>query len=219
MFVKTDKENNIISYPYSLEKFKQDNKTASLPKTLTNSYLARQLVFPVYNAPTPEYDKLTQFLIKEKQPYKDATDGQWKIGWVVVDMTPEQQESAVEIHRRTLKLEINKERDTRISGGFEWNGHVFQSDSTSYENIMSVANSATAAILTGTDQDDVNWTGEETPFTWIAKNNTFVEMSPKAVIEFARAATLHKSSHFLAARNLKNMEIIPEDYTDDKWWK
>lgn len=218
MFVKTNNKNEIISYPYSLEDFKKENKTNSLPKTLNNLYLEKHYVFPVIDAPKPEHDSIKQLLIRDTAPFKDV-DEKWKIGWVVIDRTPEQIESIIEINKRKLNDLINKERDRRISGGFKWNGHNFQSDSKSYDNIMGASSSAIAAIVTGKNPDDVYWADPEIPFTWLTLDNSFVEMSPKNVIEFNKAAIDHKSKHFIAARTLKNMEIIPEDFTDDKWWQ
>ena len=38
------------------------------------------------------------------------------------------------------------------------------------------------------------------------------------VIELGKAASAHRSAHTFAGSDLKAMDIIPGDYTDDKWW-
>ena len=218
MFVKTDNQNNIITYPYNLDMYRAENRNVSLPKYLNNRFLATQNVYPVYEATKPEYDEINQNIRKDlENPYLD-TDGVWRYGWIITDKSAEQIQQEFEIRTKKLKEQINQERDRRIALGFKWNENTFQSDKESYDNIMGAGASATAAVLMGTDPDNVYWADPDTPFTWLSMENKFVQMTPKDLIEFGQTAMNHKSKHIFAARTLKNMDVIPEDFADDKWW-
>ncbi len=117
-----------------------------------------------------------------------------------------------------LKRGVDAERDRRISAGFTWNGKTFQSDEDSRENITGAATSATAYIVMGGSPDEVYWDSPDTPFYWLATDNSLVQMTPVQVIEFGNAAKAHKKSTIFAARALKDMATIPADYADDKYW-
>lgn len=216
MFVKTDEENNVLIYPYTIEMFRSEHRNKSLPKFLNNDFLSRFNVYPVQDDTKPDHDSITQYLYR-KQSLTLTVDG-WKIGWEIRQKPEERIQTEQVQHVQKLKEQINQERDRRIVKGFVWNGYTFQSDKESYDNIMGAGASATASILMGADPNDIYWADTEMSFTWLSNENVFVEMAPKDVIEFGQVAMNHKSKHFFAGRTLKNMEVIPEDFADDKWW-
>lgn len=116
------------------------------------------------------------------------------------------------------KEQVNQERNKRVNAGFTWNGKEFQSDSNSRENISGAATSATAYIVNGGSPDEIYWQSPDTPFIWLATDNTSVQMTPVEVIDFGNTALAHKKAHIFAARTLKDMVTIPTDYTADKYW-
>lgn len=99
---------------------------------------------------------------------------------------------------------VDVERDRRIDGGFEFEGVRYQSRPTDRENI---AGAALIALV-----DPTYNTG------WIAADNRVVEMDATTLLRFGRAAADHKQGLIFAARQLKDMQPIPQDYCDDQWW-
>lgn len=43
-------------------------------------------------------------------------------------------------------------------------------------------------------------------------------MDAQTVVAFGKAAAERKQTLIFAARQLKDMQSIPADFTDDKWW-
>lgn len=62
------------------------------------------------------------------------------------------------------------------------------------------------------------WHGGDTDFTWIAEDNSLVPMDAQTMFAFGQAAMAHKQALIFAARALKDMPEIPEDFRDDKYW-
>ena len=112
MFVKTDNANRIVKYPYDLETFRDENRNTSLPQSLSNRFLERFYVYPVYDAVKPEHNTVTQFVAKKDTPYFE--DSGWKIGWDIVDKTSEQIKAEFEIYKTEFKEKINEARDSAI---------------------------------------------------------------------------------------------------------
>lgn len=118
-----------------------------------------------------------------------------------------------------LTSAITVERDRRIRAGFIFQGHEYQSNDTDRENAAGAAQLAfMAVVMQGAKAGDVNWSSKLKPFGYITSDNTVVLMDAPTVIEFGKTAAAHKEMHIFAARELKNMEQLPEDYQDDKYW-
>lgn len=113
---------------------------------------------------------------------------------------------------------VDAERDRRIDAGLTWQGKLWQSDADSRENINGSYSSALAYLLSGGQPDEVYWSDPNTPLTWLAEDNSLVTMTPAMMIDFGNAALAHKKAHIFAARTIKDMDPIPTDFTDDKWW-
>ena len=115
-------------------------------------------------------------------------------------------------------INVNTERDRRIQDNFMFNGVKFDFDSNSKANISGAAQLAFMSVVSGAQAGDLRWHGGDYDFVWLSKDNTPVPMDAQTVINFGKAAANHESTHVFAARALKNMETIPQDYTDDKYW-
>nr|WP_019365844.1 DUF4376 domain-containing protein [Pseudomonas luteola] len=138
-----------------------------------------------------------------------------QIGWIYdgETFTPPQPE----VYQPTSS-DIDAERDRRIDAGIEFNGKMYQSRSTDRENIAGAAQLAFMAIQEGAQEGDLRWATPEQDYMWIASDNSLVPMDANTVIGLAKAAAAQKQALIFAARNLKDMNPIPADYADDKWW-
>lgn len=107
MFIKTDGQNNIVAYYYSLDNYRAENRNKSLPKFISTEYLATEHVFPVYSTEKPDYSEATQSAIADSNnPYLDE-DGFWKYGWTIIDKT----EDAIEHDTMLKAMQVRRQRD------------------------------------------------------------------------------------------------------------
>lgn len=136
------------------------------------------------------------------------------IEWKIVQKTPEQY---IE-YNEMIKKEITKHRDQLIMQGFFYNGVKFDSRPEDQKRISGAALLAFMAVTAGAQANNYLWHGGSEPFVWIAQDNSVVQMDAFTVIDFAKTAAFHESGHVFAARNLKNMNPIPEDYTNPIYW-
>lgn len=113
---------------------------------------------------------------------------------------------------------VDAERDRRIDVGIEFQGVVFQGRATDRENITGAAQLAFMAVVGGAKAGDLRWSDPDQDFTWIATDNSLVPMDAPTVVEFGKVAAARKQSFIYAGRQLKDMEVIPRDFADDKWW-
>ncbi len=114
--------------------------------------------------------------------------------------------------------DVDGERDRRIDGGVVFQGVMFQSRATDRENIAGAAQLGFMAVVGGAEASDLRWSNPDQDFAWIASDNSLVPMDAQTVVAFGKAAAERKQALIFAARQLKDMESIPADYTDDKWW-
>ena len=120
--------------------------------------------------------------------------------------------------------DVDAERDRRISAGFEFEGVWYQSrlPSTSHAGDWEVfsgkALEALVAIMAGAQPGDLRWSNPAEDFAWIAADNSRVPMDAQTVIELGKAASAHRTAHTFAGSDLKALQPIPADYSDDKWW-
>jgi hypothetical protein len=125
--------------------------------------------------------------------------------WVVTD-------------RVIAKEEVDAERDRRVDAGVTYNGHLFQSRQGDRENITGASQLAMMAIMNGAVKGDYRWANADRDFAWITDDNEIVNLDAFEVFELGRAAATSKQTMIFAARVLKDMEVIPTDFTEDKWW-
>lgn len=138
-------------------------------------------------------------------------DEQWQLD-------DELQADNAEAARKALHAQIDAERDARIDAGVEFQGVKFQSRVTDRENIAGAAQLGFMAIVAGAEVGDLRWSNLTQDFAWIAADNSLAPMDAQTVVQFGKAAAERKQALIFAARQIKDMQPIPSDYTDDKWW-
>lgn len=120
--------------------------------------------------------------------------------------------------------DIDAERDRRIDAGFVFNGVRYQSRLPSpshagdWEVFSGKALEALIAIMAGAQPGNLRWSDPAADFAWIAADNSRVPMDAQTVIELCKAASAHRSRHTFAGSDLKAMQPIPQDFSDDQWW-
>lgn len=115
-------------------------------------------------------------------------------------------------------IDVDLERDRRLASRIEFQDTLFQSRPIDRERITEAAQLAFMAVASGAKPSDLRWLEPEQDFTWIAADNTLVPMDAPTVMAFAKAMAARTQALVLAGRRLKDMDVIPSDYTDDKWW-
>lgn len=160
-----------------------------------------------------ELGDLPEGLTREPRPSADHAwlGEQWELDPVL------QAENAASA-RKLLQADIDAERDRRIDAGVEFEGVLYQSRAGDRENIAGSAQLAFMAIVAGSQTGDLRWADPGADFFWIAADNSRVPMDARTVVEFGRVAALNKKAHIVAGSDLKQMNPIPDDYADDKWW-
>ena len=142
------------------------------------------------------------------------TNGEWYQNWTVRTRTPEE----IAERREYLSSQITRLRDQKIAEGFEFNGVVFDSRPEDQKRISGAGLLAYMAAAQGAQPGDYYWHGGAEPFTWIAQDNTAIQMDAFTVINFGKKAAEHERSHIFAARELKDMAVIPDDYDNPSYW-
>ncbi|MBU0809604.1 MAG: DUF4376 domain-containing protein [Gammaproteobacteria bacterium] len=160
-----------------------------------------------------ELGDLPEGLTREPRPSADhAWAGeQWAIDPVL-------QAANAAKARKLLQADIDAERDRRIDAGVEFAGVTFQSRATDRENIAGAAQLGFMAMVAGAQPGDLRWSNPDQDFAWIATDNSLVPMDAQTVVAFGKAAAERKQTLIFAARQIKDMQSIPADFTDDKWW-
>ncbi|WET12292.1 DUF4376 domain-containing protein [Pseudomonas sp. D3] len=160
------------------------------------------------------------------------TDGQ---GWRVVDgpkpdaddVSKTYPDPAIEVFSTLLPqpnsdvswASVDVERDRRIDIGITFDNVLFQFRSADRENITGAAQLAfMAVILNNAQPGNLRWSNPDVDFDWIAADNSRIPMDAQTVIAFGKAAAQRKDDMIKAGRTLKDMPVIPANYTDDEWW-
>lgn len=114
--------------------------------------------------------------------------------------------------------DVDSERDRRMAT-FTFSGVSYDFDAQSRALIDKARVSATNYIFVhGPQPGNLRWADASVDFGWIAADNTFHTMDAEACVSFGTSAAAWEGRHVLAARALKNMTPIPEDYAAAKWW-
>ncbi|MCL8309008.1 DUF4376 domain-containing protein [Pseudomonas putida] len=113
---------------------------------------------------------------------------------------------------------VDAERDRRIDAGVRFQDVLYQSRATDRENISGAAQLGFMAVVAGAQPGDFRWSDPDEDFQWIAADNSLVSMDAQTVVAFGKAAAERKQGLIFAGRQLKDMNPIPADFTDDKWW-
>lgn len=99
-------------------------------------------------------------------------------------------EDKFEQAKAAKKAEIDQSRDAALAAGFEYEGHVFDSDSKSIQRISAIA---TLSLL------DPTFT---TPY--ITQDNQTITLDALAIAGLGAAAATHEAQHVFKARLLKD---------------
>ena len=113
---------------------------------------------------------------------------------------------------------VNAERDRRVSSGIPFNGKVFDFDQNGKDNITGAATLAKFAMIQGATAGNYRWANPKVDFSWITQDNTMMLLDAPSMSALGDIAAGWTTSHFVAARLIKDMSPIPEDFTDDKYW-
>jgi hypothetical protein len=97
-------------------------------------------------------------------------------------------------------------------------GVKFQARIEDQKRITGASILATIAVMNGAQVGDYRWHGGTSDFVWIADDNSLVIMDAFDIINFGKKAAEWESNHVFAAYALKEMNPIPEDFRDDKYW-
>jgi hypothetical protein len=104
MYVKI-KNNVVEKYPYSIDLLKRDHPQTSFPQNLTQDILAGYGVFKVVEEDRPETDNLS-YAVKRHLP--ELVAGEYRIGWDIVQKTPEQLAQEHEAKKQTMRSVRNE---------------------------------------------------------------------------------------------------------------
>lgn len=115
--------------------------------------------------------------------------------------------------------DVNRERDRRLAADFEFRGKLYQRDPTSLQRITGAATLAGFAIAAGSQPGNLRWANPESDFGWIASDNTITPMDAQTCFAFGQAAAAVETRLIFRAKELRGMDPIPDDYTDDSWWQ
>jgi hypothetical protein len=182
-----------------------DGRTRTDPTSFTAEEIADAGYTPVADTPSITDSQVLEW------------DSQ-AIDWIVRDKTAE--EIAVELatkKTRTLNS-ITGFRDELIASGFWFNGVKYDSRPEDQKRISGAALLAFMAVSQGAEANNYLWHGGTDPFSWIAQDNTVVQMDAPTVISFGQTAAEHERAHIFAARALKDMDPIPDDWANTAYW-
>lgn len=183
-----------------------DGMTRTDPSTFTIEEIADSGYINVDDAPS--YDANTQHLVWNSE----------LVQWQVINKTQDELNAEAAVEKMKLIVSINNYRDELISNGFLFNNTRFDSRPEDQKRISGAALLAFMAITQGAQQGDVYWHGGSEPFSWIAQDNSIVEMDAYTVVEFGKTAAEHERMHIFAARTLKDMDPIPSDWKNMSYW-
>lgn len=116
------------------------------------------------------------------------------------------------------RADVNAERNRRMRGTFTFNGTEFNCDADSLQRITGAGTLAGFAMAAGAQAGDLFWHGGESPFAWIAADNSTVTMDAQTAFAFGQAAAANETRHIFAAKALKDADPIPTDYAADEYW-
>lgn len=104
LLVKLDKNNNIIQYPYTIEKLKKDNPSISFSKDINAEVLFNLNVAIVEPTPLPVADVVNENISQMRPVF---VDNKWKQCWVVMERTEEQKQNVLKLISNNYSNAIN----------------------------------------------------------------------------------------------------------------
>ncbi len=107
-------------------------------------------------------------------------------------------------------IDVDRERVRRIAAGFLFQTKRIQFDDRSKANISGAVQLAKLALA-----GEVEWPAD---FAWIAADNSLLPLTAEAMTVLGVSAAAWERRHIFAARAIKNMSPIPDDYAADARW-
>lgn len=114
--------------------------------------------------------------------------------------------------------DVNAERDRRLPLDFEFNGKMYQRDAVSIARISGAGALALGAIVQGAQPGNLLWHGRDTPFVWIASDDSLTTMDAQTCFAFGAAAAAVETEIIFAAKALRGLDPIPANFADDEYW-
>lgn len=214
MFVKLI-DGNPVQYPYTEKQFRADYPNTSFPKPLPDAVGQEHGRHPVVTLDQPTHNSATQVVEQNDMPHREGdTWVLWALGWTVRDRTQDE----LAAHRLEMAERVKDERDRRLPLDFEFNGKSYQRDAISIARISGAGALALGAMMSGAQPGDLRWHGRDTDFVWIASDDTLTPMDAQTCFAFGARAAAVETEIVFAAKALREMDPIPADYADDKYW-
>lgn len=135
-----------------------------------------------------------------------------------LDVGPDGDPVIVLADNQPTRADVNRERNRRITSGFLFGGKHYDFDPASQQRVAGAAQWAALAIGQGAQAGDLLWRGGTTPFGFIAADNSLTEMDAQTVVQLGMTAAAHVERHVMAARAIKAMDPLPDDFADDSRW-
>jgi len=183
-------------HPQTQQKFSTTNQAQAALKELA------PILFETETLPRPQ---ITASQKATKDALPTLIGGVWTYGWTVEDLP-------------ITSAMVKAERDRRLQLDFEFGGKMFQRDPKSIARISGAGTLALAAIMGGAQAGDYRWHGEDTDFSWIASDDSSMIMDAPTCFAFGTKAAKVESNLIHKAKTLREMDPIPSDYVDDKYW-
>ena len=103
---------------------------------------------------------------------------------------------------------INSMRDALIEGGFDYakdsSTYRIQTRPSDRENITTLGQMATLAVMSGVEVGDLDWLGNGQPFVFLTADNQVLPMDAHDMMSMFRQAMAFKSAATFNARSLKD---------------
>jgi len=106
--------------------------------------------------------------------------------------------------------DVDREKARRIAAGFLFQAKRIQFDDKSKANIAGAVQLANMA-----QAGDAEWPAD---FAWITADNSLLSLTAEAMTVMGKCAADFERQHIFAARALKNMSPIPDDYASNSYW-
>lgn len=146
-----------------------------------------------------EYLNTDQFIIRNGIDYKIVGESTWH---PVIELP-----FYASLFLPTI-TDVNRERDRRLALPFEYLGRMFDRDEKSLARITGAA--TLAGFIMSTQQEQA--------FQWITSDNNIVNFTAAEMFGLGQAAASIEADIIFAARRIKDMPNIPEDYQQDHYW-
>ncbi len=89
-YVKVDKSNKIVEFPYSTNKLRSDNKNTSFPRNMSEDLLNSFGVYRVTVREAPTIDEKVYKIVLKNSP--ELTNDVWTLNWDIVEKSAQEKQ-------------------------------------------------------------------------------------------------------------------------------